>query len=95
MLCFQEKKRGTLAFLSVSIKIESNHYGGSWKAAAAPESYAFDIYVLNDTLYRRQLFLFYTKNRFFSECLLRFGVLRVFVLFCVFVFVWAILSWCP
>jgi len=32
---------------------------------------------------------------FFSECLLHFGVLRVFVLLCVFVCVRAILSLCP
>jgi len=32
---------------------------------------------------------------FFSNCLLRPGVLRVFVLFCVLVFVRAILSWRP
>jgi len=33
------------------------------------------------------------KNSF-SECLLRLGVLRVFALFFVFIFVRAILSWC-
>jgi len=30
-----------------------------------------------------------------SKCLLRLGVSRVFVLFCGFVYVRAILSWCP
>ena len=35
------------------------------------------------------------KNIFFSKCLLRHGGVRVFVLFCVLVFVRAILSWCP
>ena len=37
-----------------------------------------------------------TKTKWFlSECLLRLGVLRVFVLFCVFVCVRGILSYCP
>jgi len=36
-----------------------------------------------------------TRKIVYSECLLRLRVLCVFVLFCVFVFVWAILSWCP
>ena len=36
-----------------------------------------------------------TKLIVFSICLLRHGVLRVFVSFCVLVFVRAILSWCP
>jgi len=31
----------------------------------------------------------------FSKCLLFQGVVRVFVSFCVLVFAWAILSWCP
>jgi len=35
------------------------------------------------------------QNNFFSKCLLRHGVLRVFVLFCVLDFERAILSWCP
>ena len=36
-----------------------------------------------------------TKIVFFSKCLLRHGVVRVFVSLCVLVFVRAILSWCP
>ena len=35
------------------------------------------------------------QKKCFSKCLLRIDVLRVFVLFCVLVFVRAILSWCP
>jgi len=35
------------------------------------------------------------KIVFFSKCLMRHGVLRVFVSFCVLVLVQAILSWCP
>ena len=35
------------------------------------------------------------KNKFFLKCLWRHGILRVFVLFCVLVFVRAILSRCP
>jgi len=39
--------------------------------------------------------LWKTQNNSLFKCLLRIGVLRVFVLFYVFVFVRAILSWCP
>ena len=36
-----------------------------------------------------------TQKYSFSKCLLSLYVVRVFVSFCVLVFVWAILSWCP
>jgi len=36
-----------------------------------------------------------TKKLVFSKCMLRRGVVRVFVSFLVLVFVRAILSWCP
>jgi len=36
-----------------------------------------------------------TQKYSFSKCLLRHDVVRVFVSFCVLVFVRAILSWCP
>jgi len=37
----------------------------------------------------------HTNIVFFSKCMFRHGVVRVFVSFCVLVFVRAILSWCP
>jgi len=39
--------------------------------------------------------IFGVKICFVSKCLLRHYVVRVFVSFCVLVFVRAILSWCP
>jgi len=36
-----------------------------------------------------------TQEKVFSKCLVRRRSLHVFVLFCVLVFVWAILSWFP
>jgi len=36
-----------------------------------------------------------TKIEFFCKCLLRHGVVLVFVFFCVLVFERATLSWCP
>ena len=50
---------------------------------------------MNRHLYLHIACVLKTQTIVFSKCLLRHGVLRVFELFCVFVFVRAILSWCP
>ena len=52
----------------------------------------------NKDLYTTFTYAMKTESTVFgsySKGLLRHGVLRVFVRFCVLVYVWAILSWCP
>jgi len=56
---------------------------------------AGDIKIINTKQIKTETSEKHKQIVFISICLLRFGVLRVFVLFCVLVFVRAILSWCP